>query len=344
MLSKYERQEQNMSGTVLAAIDGAQAFKEPKGERWPASQGPLITYLDPLSPSVNTFDLSVIRGDGIFEATSTWGDDILALRIHQQRLAHSAQLCDLPEPNQPVFFEALHAIYAHYRDVNAPNVQQANIRWLISRGSDGSTTPGSMLHPGIPTIRVYVDERNDDPLDPIPLHLILLQKGVSSDAASKQPWMLWGAKTLSYAMNMAAYREAKRRGADNVIFSSTEGNILEGPTSSIAWIKGNDLFTPVPDQGILYGTTQREFFAFASHKGLATHYGRFPVQHLDNADAIFMLGGSMISPVISYNGKSLVPIPGFAGEANMFMRTHRSFIDKFTATHSYCSSARMETV
>lgn len=331
---QQQTRQAHMAQTVLAAIDGVQAFIQPEGQQWPSTNQPLITYLDPNEPAVNVFNLSVIRGDGIFEATSAVGDCLLALELHQQRLANSARLSDLPVPNKPVLNEALTRIYQHYRTINGPDAGEAHIRWLISRGADGSTTPGKAMNPGVPNIWAYVDERMDDPLNPAPLRLISLPKGVSSDAAQEYPWMLWGAKTLSYAMNMAAYREAARRGADNVVFTSTEGNLLEGPTSSIAWLEGNTLCTPTPDQGILYGTTQRELFAFAAHRGLETRYGRFDKSHLDSADIIVMLGGSYVFPVATYNGKTLGSAFDFAVEANDFMRTQREYINAYTSTHT----------
>ena len=47
------------------------------------------------------------------------------------------------------------------------------------------------------------------------------------------PWLLAGAKTLSYAVNMAALRHAERHGAGDVIFVSSDGYVLEGPRSTV---------------------------------------------------------------------------------------------------------------
>ena len=54
-----------------------------------------------------------------------------------------------------------------------------------------------------------------------------------AEGAADMPWLLAGAKTLSYAVNMAALRHAERQGAGDVIFISSEGNVLEGPRSTV---------------------------------------------------------------------------------------------------------------
>ena len=60
-----------------------------------------------------------------------------------------------------------------------------------------------------------------------------LARGLPADGAADMPWLLAGAKTLSYALNMAALRHAERHGAGDVIFVSSDGYILEGPRSTV---------------------------------------------------------------------------------------------------------------
>ncbi|MFV0451534.1 MAG: aminotransferase class IV [Propioniciclava sp.] len=66
-----------------------------------------------------------------------------------------------------------------------------------------------------------------------PLRVVTLDTGRASDAFTRSPWLLGGVKTLSYAVNAAAAREARRRDADDVIFTSSDGYLLEGPTSGL---------------------------------------------------------------------------------------------------------------
>lgn len=80
-----------------------------------------------------------------------------------------------------------------------------------------------------------------------------LDRGYRSDVAATSPWLLQGAKTLSYAVNMAALREARRRGADDVVFVSTDGLILEGPSSTVISRRGDEFVTPPQNSGSCRG-------------------------------------------------------------------------------------------
>ena len=76
------------------------------------------------------------------------------------------------------------------------------------------------------------------------ISVVSLGLGVPADFRRAAPWLLGGAKTLSYAVNMAALRHAHALGADDVVFTSLEGQVLEGPTSTVVWAAGGALHTP----------------------------------------------------------------------------------------------------
>ena len=66
---------------------------------------------------------------------------------------------------------------------------------------------------------------------------------------------------------MAALRFARGSGADDVIFVSSEGRVLEGPRSTVVIARGERLLTPPPEHGILPGTTQQALFEVRRGKG-----------------------------------------------------------------------------
>lgn len=312
--------------TVLASIDAAAVFPAVSHEG-PAPHE-TITWLDPAAPNVNAFDLGLIRGDGIFEATTVWRGIPLALRLHLLRLASSAKRDDLPEPDLVAWESALLEIVQHaVKVMGAEHDYQLKI--LVTRGADATTNPGALQHPGTPHIFVFVDEYLVDPNGADPQNVITLPKEISTTAVTKAPWMLYGVKTLSYAINMAAYREVARRGATNAVFYSTDDVVLEGPTSSVVWRTGDTFYTPEPSIGILHGTTQIEMYAFLAEQGFEHEYGLYSPDALRAADQVWILGGSKIHTVATIDGRDLSVDHLFTRTANMFMREERETVEAY---------------
>ena len=128
------------------------------------------------------------------------------------------------------------------------------------------------------------------------------------------PWLLAGAKTLSYAVNMAALRHAARQGADDVIFVSSEGYVLEGPRSTVVIATDSAgsgpprLLTPPLSYPILRGTTQQVLFETAAAKSYDCAYevllpadlfaaqGVWLVSSMTLAARVHTLDGSLLRP------------------------------------------------
>ena len=90
---------------------------------------------------------------------------------------------------------------------------------------------------------------------------------------------------------MAAGRHAHAAGADDVVFTSLEGRLLEGPTSTVVWADGGRLHTPPVETGILPGTTMARLFARAADEGRPTAITPGTVDDLHAADAVWLLSG-----------------------------------------------------
>jgi 4-amino-4-deoxychorismate lyase len=102
---------------------------------------------------------------------------------------------------------------------------------------------------------------------------------------------------------MAAGRHAHSVGADDVVFTSLEDRVLEGPTSTVVWAAGGRLHTPPVETGILAGTTQARLFARAEDDGWPTAVTPGTVADLHAADAVWLLSGIRgAAPVTNLDG------------------------------------------
>jgi 4-amino-4-deoxychorismate lyase len=271
--------------------------------------------VDATAPQVNVMDLGITRGDGFFETIAVVDGHPQALEPHLARLKHSAELMDMPEPDTDVWRRAVLAgIEAHQVDHGVERELFAKL--IMTRGVEGT---------GIPTGWVYVDTGEDFTAGRRGIRVVSLDRGYRHDVAETSPWLLQGAKTLSYATNRAALREAARRGADDVIFVSSDGYALEGPTSNVILRNGDRVRTPQTDQGILAGTTQASVFEFFAARGFQTSYEMIPASELADADALWLVSSvRQAAPITNLDGKDFHVDAALAEELNTYLlsRTH----------------------
>ena len=104
-------------------------------------------------------------------------------------------------------------------------------------------------------------------------------------------------------MNRSVLREAHRREADDVVFVSSDGFLLEGPTSTLIYRRGDTLLTPGTGLGILEGTTQANVFRLAESRGLATGFELATPDALRGADAAWLVSSvRLAAPVRELDG------------------------------------------
>jgi 4-amino-4-deoxychorismate lyase len=230
----------------------------------------------PDAPILQALDLAATRGDGVFETISVGHGHPQALDAHLARFARSAGLLDLPAPDDAAWSAAVRAVAAELG--NAP---EGFVKTVLSRGVEGGAVPTGWAYAAVSPD--HAGARTDG------IRVVLLDRGFRHDAGHTAPWLLIGAKTLSYAINRAAVREAAKRSADDVVFVSTDGFLLEGPTANLVLLRDGTLVTPPLDAGILPGTTQADLFAWAPSHGLATAYEALQPQDLRGADAAWLV-------------------------------------------------------
>ncbi|WP_024875630.1 aminodeoxychorismate lyase [Saccharomonospora piscinae] len=236
------------------------------------------TLGDPSQPYVRVDNTGVLRGDGIFETVLVVDGKPRELGPHLDRLAKSAAMLDLPEPDLELWEQAAQQVIDNWEGSS-----EIAVKLVATRGSEGDPDAGPFGY----ALGMEIDEKVKRARTE-GIGVVTLDRGFGPDVAERAPWLLLGAKTLSYAVNLAALREAGRRGADDVIFKATDGSVLEGPTSTVLVAKGRTLYTPPPTVGILPGTTQRSVFRAAEGAGWTVKMEPVPGGELATADGVFL--------------------------------------------------------
>jgi 4-amino-4-deoxychorismate lyase len=278
-----------------------------------ASQPAVLVTLDgelhdPQAPLLHADDLAAVRGDGIFETLLIRGGRPCLLESHLGRLTQSATMTDLPAPDLPRWRVAVDVAVQRWLTVGG---DEGVLRLVYSRGRESGSPPTAFATIGAVPARVAGARSSG-------LAAVTLARGLSAEGATEMPWLLAGAKTLSYAVNMAALRHAERRGAGDVIFVGSDGLILEGPRSTV--VVATDLggtpalLTPPPWYPILRGTTQQALFEVARNKGYDCDYRALRPADLFAAQGVWLVSSiTLAARVHTLDGKALRHAP-LAGE------------------------------
>jgi 4-amino-4-deoxychorismate lyase len=274
--------------------------------------------VDPAEPVLRADDEALLRGRAAFETLRVYGGRPFRLREHLDRLASSAERIGLP-PTQPAEFESLAAAA-----LERAAVSDAVLRLLWTAGPEGGE-PGAMaLVSAIP-----------DHLEPMRARGIALVSLLG--ARADEPWLLGGVKSTSYAVNIAAEAEAKRRGADDALFVDRAGIVLEGPVTNMWWRKGEMLFTPALELGILAGVTRAVLLDRAAGLGYRAEEGSYALDALGSADEAFTSSSVReVLPVVSLDGQTIgggKPGPA-ATSFQTALRAAATGVDLRNSTHS----------
>lgn len=269
---------------------------------------------DAAKPQLMATDQGATRGDGVFESLLAVGGRPRKLQAHLSRLAGSARVLELDIPAEDAWRRAIETAVGEYRGQldAADDTDELVVKLIATRGVEGTSTPTCWVQASEPG--ALGRRQRETGID-----VILLDRGYDSEVGERAPWLLLGAKTLSYAVNMAALRYAQKQGADDVIFTSADGRVLEGPTSTVllAHLETSDegaggvrtvrrLITPQLDSGILPGTSQGALFAAAKAAGWELGYGPLEPKDLFDADSVWLISSiRLLAPVNHIDGNEI---------------------------------------
>ncbi|OFT42965.1 hypothetical protein HMPREF3160_04435 [Arthrobacter sp. HMSC06H05] len=265
-----------------------------------AGAGWSVRCVDPAAGWLRLDDAGVTRGDGVFETLLYRRGRIRSVIEHLARMERSAAALALEIPPAAVWERAIALGLDAFLGQDADGEPEASIRCVATRGAPGTGPACFVTLSPVPA---------RDP-DPKPIKVLTLDRGYDSGAAQRAPWLLLGAKTLSYAVNVAALTYAKKHGADDAIFVTSDGLILDGLTASVvaSYRSGEGsgqivVRTPSVEAGGLAGTTVAAVSEAA--RALGWEVVAVPMRPADllTADALWLASSvKMLRPVSHVDG------------------------------------------
>ncbi|MDN4473515.1 aminotransferase class IV [Demequina zhanjiangensis] len=259
--------------------------------------------IDPATPLASATDLGLTRGDGIFESVGVHHGRMHDLEPHLERLAQSARLMDMPAPDLDSWRKAVELAVAELLASLSHIPVTVLCKLVYTRGLEAaSSTP-----PGAP-LGFALAYEFPDPTGPrmAGTSAVTLTRGYPLGIGQEAPWLTVGAKTLSYSVNMAALRHAAKKGAEEVVFTTSDGYVLEAPRSTVLIRNGDTVTTPAIEGGLLHGTAQRSAFDAFEALGLKCEYRDITVEELAEAEAVWLTDSAfLLRPLHTLDGRHL---------------------------------------
>jgi 4-amino-4-deoxychorismate lyase len=243
--------------------------------------------VDPTEPVIRADDEGLLRGRAAFETLRVYSGRPFGLEAHLDRLTASAVSIGLPAVER----RRLQVLVG----LVLPKAEggDATLRLVWTAGPTGGIPSALALLNSVPDWIENARERGASAVSLLGLR-------------ASAPWLLPGVKSTSYAVNMAAEAEARRRGADEAIFVDGDGIVLEGTVTNVWWRVGDTLYTPSLDLGILAGVTRAAVMELAPTCGYRVEEGAHPLALLLESEEAFTSSSVReMMPIVEIDGRPM---------------------------------------
>lgn len=251
---------------------------------------------------ISIFDRSYLYGEGVFETIRAYNGRPAFCDMHYHRLKTSCEKLKIELPLDEYSFE--HAVV---KTLNANKLREAFIRVTVS---PVGVSPGFARPKRVSTnfvIFAFAFKERPKEIYLNGAKVILIDSVFADDPFVAE------IKSTNYLTKMLARREVVENNADEGLFQSRGGLILEGTATNLFLVKKGRIFTPPLADGCLPGVTRWVVLGLAENLGIPSKEKSIHVDDLIGADEIFLTGStSEILPVREVAGlikKTTAPGP-----------------------------------
>lgn len=220
-------------------------------------------------------DRGFLLGDGIFETMRSYEGLLPWLALHWKRLEDHAKVLNLI---LPLSEKQLQTYLMTLFTANNLTTANAVIRLTITRGAGQR----GLLPPKSPAPNFILTAQSFAPSDRASFSAVISQ--IRRNEFSPLSYI----KSLNYLENILAKQQAVTLGYDEAIFLNTQGNLACASSANIYLVKGEKIFTPALEQGILSGIMRQKIITLCSKHQIELVETVLTLQELEQADAVFI--------------------------------------------------------
>jgi len=204
-------------------------------------------------PSIAPVNRGFLYGDAVYEVWRTYHGILFAWEEHWERLERSARALELPLPLSPAgLLEEIRRTAKAFVAHGGP-AGEVYVRLQVTRGGGAIGLDPALADQS--DFAVLVQANRDFPAEKTlaGLRLSMARNLRRNDRRTLDP--AW--KTGNYLNNLLCLREAKSRGADEVVIANLAGEITEAAVANVHFVRDGVVLTPALESGLLAGITRR---------------------------------------------------------------------------------------
>jgi branched-chain amino acid aminotransferase len=243
--------------------------------------------------TVSIHDRGFLYGDGLFEAIRVYDGEPFLWRDHIARFAHGCQVLKI---SSPLSGGEIRRVLRETLQRN--QMREGLLRITLTRGAGlRGYSPQGADHP------TFVVTPHVLPRLPSSYRVILstVQLLVDDPIADF--------KNINKLHQIVARSEADEMKANEALLTNIKGEVIEGTTTNVFWVKDETVCTP-PVRGILAGTTRAHVLRLCRKLKILSAELNIRAGDLPKVDAIFVTScAAEIMPVSHLNGKKLRTSP-----------------------------------
>jgi D-alanine transaminase len=252
-------------------------------------------YLPAEQAKISPFDRGFLFGDGIYEATPSYGGRTVALQLHLDRMNNGLRSIGIENPLTD----------GQWREV-ACNLIEKNgggnlgIYFHVSRGNEGRRFHG---FPGNVKATAFGMVIEIDPHPAVPDRRT--KKGLKVVSAEDLRWRRCHIKSTALLGNVLHFQESFAAGKDETILYNARGELTEASQSNVFIVKNGIVATPLLDHQKLPGISRHIAIESMRSEGTIPVEERVvTMDEVREADELWITNSSKhIGPVIELDGE-----------------------------------------